>query len=327
MHRLSFIVILTVAVLSCQKAAIDEPSLAWSGSDVLGQEEIVLSIEALEGMTDTKGGEVPETYTYTEEDLVITAVSEPLPFEFVDGPGTKTTAITSVPSSLYWGATTGGNSSGTSSETVKYSKSTATTSSNKIYTGRYQTRTASTYNYYVTNCPNMYITSSSYITVPNNNTDYLAGRRYGSSSATPSVTLEHVFGRTGTFSLITSNDQGYTFDNITLSIQSNYAYSGTAGTYNLRSRSWTSRSAALPLTVLGSNVTTVSTDMYLIPTYYWLYISYRVHNGTKYLDFTKRASIYVSKGKRTHYNIYIPLVYSWEGAFDDSYDDEGQINL
>ncbi len=193
--------------------------------------------------------------------------------------GTKATALTGLPSSLYWGMTyTNG--------TAKQSTTSKTVSSSKISTGYYQTASATTYRHYVANAN---FTAGGNMTVGNNSTDIVAGRAQ-SSSATPSVTLNHIFARTG--SLTCNTQSGYTISNVSWTITSYGSVTGTAGTYNMESQSWTARSASLSETAL-----TNSSDLYLLPGEYTVKVSYTLSKGDYSKSFTKSGRLTLSAGK------------------------------
>lgn len=192
---------------------------------------------------------------------------------------TKATEITSVPSSLYWGASTG--SSG--SETAKWSASAGTVSSSQIATGKYQTYSPTTYNYYVSNL-SFSVGSSCTMSVPNNNTDVIVGKT-SSSSTTPSITMGHIFARTGTLTMNTQTS--YTISDVSWTIVGKSAVNGTAGTYNLSSSSWTSAS-----TTLSSDTSfTGSSNLYLIPGTYTVKCTYTLSKGDWTHSFTKSADV------------------------------------
>ena len=200
---------------------------------------------------------------------------------------TKTTAISAVPSSLYWGASTG--SAG--SETSKYACASASVSSSKIATGKYQTASATAYNYYVANQTFSIATAATTMTVANNNTDIIAGRTGGDNSTTPSVTLGHIFARTGSFSI--SSNQGYTVSNAAWKIVGKSDINGTAGTYNLTTGAWTAAS-----TKLSSETTvTSSSDMYLIPGTYTIKCTYTLTKGDYTNSFTSSQDVTLVGGK------------------------------
>lgn len=197
---------------------------------------------------------------------------------------TKATAVTSIPSSLYWGASTGS----LGSETAKWSAASSSVSTNSISTGKYQTLSPTTYNYFVAN-QTFSVSTSCTMTVANNNTDVICGK-VSSSSTTPSVTLNHIFARTGSFTLNTQT--GYSLSNVSWSIVSKGSVTGTAGTYNLSSDTWTSRSAAL-----ASTAVTSSSDLYLLPGEYTITCNYTLTKGDWTNTFSKTADITLVKGK------------------------------
>ena len=163
---------------------------------------------------------------------------------------TKATAITEIPSSLNFSVTTGKLGS---SETMKKESASVSAASGKIATGLYQTANATSYNYYVSNCPITFAASGSTISA-SNATDVIAGTAT-SDSTSPSVTLDHIFARTGTLTLNTQT--GYALSKVSWSIASSTA--GTSGTYNIAKKTWSS------LTSLASTSITGSSDMYLVP--------------------------------------------------------------
>lgn len=202
---------------------------------------------------------------------------------------TKTEQLTSIPSSLYWGGTTGGNAAGTSDESAKWSCESKAVSSNTISTGKYQTYSATTYNYYVSNA-SFSVGTSTTMTISNNNTDIVCGRTAQSTSTTPSVTLNHIFARTGSLTLNTQS--GYTLSGVSWSLTGKSAINGTAGTYNLRTGSWTSTSATLGTTSISS-----SSNLYLIPGTYTISVTYTLTKGDWSHEFTKSGDITLVGGK------------------------------
>ncbi len=194
---------------------------------------------------------------------------------FIASVETRATAINAVsglPGTLYWGATTG-----SSSETVKYSNNGNAIGTQRqnasIATGRYQTNPATAYNWYVAT-QSFSMSATPTITIANNNTDVLAGRTAQDNTSTPGVTLKHVFCRTGSFILTASN--GYTATATKWEISSpNNSITGTAGTYNMKNETWASSTARL------TNYTEVtnSSDLYLIPGTYNIRVSYTLSLG------------------------------------------------
>ena len=159
---------------------------------------------------------------------------------------TKATAITEIPSSLNFSVTTGKLGS---SETTKKASASVSPASGKIATGLYQTANATSYNYYVSNCPITFAASGSTVSA-SNTTDVIAGTAT-SDSTSPSVTLDHIFARTGNLTLNTQD--GYTLSVISWSIASSTG--GTAGTYNIATKAWSQ------LTKLDTTSITKTSDM------------------------------------------------------------------
>ncbi len=195
---------------------------------------------------------------------------------------TKATAVTSMPGTLYWGGTTGGNAAGTANEATKWSAAQGTVSSSKISTGKYQTYSPTTYNYYVSNV-NFTVGADTNIAA-SNSTDIIAGRGAQTTSTTPSVTLNHIFARTGTLTMNTQS--GYTISGISWTIKANGGYSGVAGTYSIRQGAWTGVT-----TGLGSTAISSSSDMYLIPGSYVISCTYTLTKGDWTHQFTKSATV------------------------------------
>ncbi len=196
---------------------------------------------------------------------------------------TKATAVTALSGNLYWGASTG-----TSTETVKWATATGAVSSNKINTGKYLAATPVAYNYYVANHT---FTVAGDMTVANNDNDIVAGRCAQNSTAAPPVTLNHIFARTGT---LTCNTQsGYTISGVSWKIVGQSAINGTAGTFNMKSQSWTAASTKLT----SDTAITSSSDMYLIPGTYTIKVTYTLAKGDWSGTFTKSANVTFVGGK------------------------------
>ena len=220
------------------------------------------------------------------------------------GVDTKATALTALPSPLYWEGT-----SGTwKSETAKWSsesKSVTTSGDSKVInTGKYQTATPTAYNYYLSNKAITFASGGSTI-VPTNDTDVIAGCTQAATNSTaPSVTMDHVFARTGT--LTAKPESGYTLSSVSCKIASKSGGTGgTAGTYNIATKTWSSITA-LSSTTLGSfsgsstSQLTSSSDMYLTPGVYTITVTYTLSIGddkewTK--TFTKSGDVTLVAGK------------------------------
>ena len=149
----------------------------------------------------------------------------------------------------------------------------------------YQTGNATSYNYYVSNCPITFAASGSTVSA-SNATDVIAGTATDNSTS-PSVTLDHIFARTGTLTLKTQT--GYDLSNVSWKIAS--VTGGTSGTYNIAKQAWSS------LTTLNSTSIPESSDMYLVPGSYTLTVSYTLTKGDWTQNFTKSASVTLVGGK------------------------------
>lgn len=198
---------------------------------------------------------------------------------------TKTTAITTVPSSLYYSMTTGTLGS---EETSKKGSTSGNVGSGKIATGVYQTLTSTFYNYYVSNAAITFSASGSTISAANT-TDVIAGK-VTSNETNPSVKLDHIFARTGTLTL--NSQSGYILSNVSWSIESSSAGTGgTGGTYNIANGRWSS------VTKLSSTAITKDSDMYLVPGDYTLSVTYTLSKGDWNQTFNKKATVTLVAGK------------------------------
>lgn len=195
--------------------------------------------------------------------------------------------VTSIPGTMYWGTTSGTRGSG--SETRKYhngsgSSSAATIYSNNIYTGCYQTASPTYYNHYVSNV-SFTIPSSGNVTMSAyNNTDVICGWAAGTNSSNPSVTLNHIFARTGSFSL--SVPSGYSQSSVSWTIASKGSVTGTSGTYNLSTGAWTSS-----YTTLGATAVASGSDYYLIPGTYTITCSFTLSKGDFVQSYTQSCDV------------------------------------
>lgn len=248
---------------------------------------LIISAALLALCSCSKEAAVPQDSAPKE--IVLNVASDQLDVEV----STKVVeAITSMPSTLYWSATSGAFKS---SESSKWSSASASVSSNTIATGKYQTATATSYNYYVANQAITFAATGSTLTVANNSNDIIAGcTSSATTSTTPSVSLNHVFARTGT---LTCNTQsGYTISGVSWKITGSGDVNGTAGTYNIATGSWTAASTKL------SSATDISSssDMYLIPGTYTMTVTYTLSKGGsgEYSQtFTKSGSVTLVQGK------------------------------
>lgn len=198
---------------------------------------------------------------------------------------TKTTEITTLPSTLYYSMTTGTLGS---NETSKIGSTSGNVGSGEIATGVYQTLSPTSYNYYVSNAAITFSASGSTISAANT-TDVIAGK-VTSNETNPSVKLDHIFARTGTLTLNTQGD--YALSNVSWNIESiSGGTGGTGGTYNIAKDSWTS------VTALSSTTITKDSDMYLVPGSYTLTVHYTLTKGDWSDSFTKHATVTLVAGK------------------------------
>ena len=199
---------------------------------------------------------------------------------------TKTTAVTSLPSTLYWGATTGSGS-----ETAKWSSTSASVSASKIYTGKYQTASPTTYNYYVSNT-SMSVGANTTVSVTGGTSGYdIVCGRASTNSVSPAVTLGHIFARTGSITTNVQNGNG-SLSGISYTIVKKGDNTGTTGTYNLRTGAWSSCSGLTSATAI-----TGSSDMYLIPGTYSISITATYTRGDYVVTQTKTGDVTFTAGK------------------------------
>ena len=199
------------------------------------------------------------------------------------------TALTEIPATLYWGATKG--TRGNTAETRYRAATSRSVSGGKLGTGRYQTAPPTAYNHYVSNVSFTVPTTGNVTMTAANTTDVVCGWTEAQTSATPSVTLNHIFARTGT---LTCNTQsGYTISDVSWKIVGKSTVNGTAGTYNLSTGAWTAASTKLTTAA----AITGSSDMYLIPGTYTLSCTYTLTRGDWTQTFTKSADVTIEGGK------------------------------
>lgn len=214
---------------------------------------------------------------------------------------TKATALSAIPSTMNWLMTTGTRNN--AAEAKKYSATGASVASGKISTGKYQTATATAYNYYVSNGTLAQASDKGPVTVAaSNTTDIIAGCVAASTSTSPSITLNHIFARTGT--ITTNAPSGYSVSNVSYKIvqSSATAIVGTAGTYSLGTGAWTAASTRLS----SQTAITGSSDMYLIPGTYTLYVTYTISVGDWSETFTKSGNITLVGGKVNNITVTVP---------------------
>ena len=203
------------------------------------------------------------------------------------GVDTKVSAISAVPSALFWSATTGT----LKSETSKYDcgNEASPVTSGKLSTGKFQTSSPTSYNWYVSNSKMSFASGGSTISV-SNNTDYIAGVATSNSSSV-NISMGHVFARTGTLNCQTQS--GYDISNVSWKIQSKSGGTGgTEGTYNIATGTWTTTKTALAQQAFSS-----SSDLYLIPGSYTVTVTYTLSKGDYTDTFTKSGDVTLVQGK------------------------------
>ena len=259
-----------LATFSCEK--VDNPSEGSQKS----QEQLVLEL------TDARSGD-PDTrcdFTVTHEDMCFSVETRAI------------SAVTSVANTnIVWGAVTPSG--------VWSPVRTGADGSGKVYTGKYVNGTGSNNTYYVTNSGSAsdltLTTSSATLTVSRNNpangTDLVVGKTQ-STSANVSVVLEHIFARTGNFTLTTPNVSGLSVSGVTWSIKSHDSTTGIAGTYNINSGAWTN----IPSQLAATSVTS-SSDYYLIPGDYDLTVSCTVTLNGSSRQVSRTGTVTFAKGK------------------------------
>lgn len=207
---------------------------------------VFLSIFALASVSCIKE-DVHQCIATEPEEIVLT----------VDGHGieadvqTRTLAVSSLPGYLYFAGTTG---SGTA-QNNKWSSTSKSVSSGKISTGYYQTVSPTAYNYYLSNLPMSFGASGYTVSADGTSIDAIAGVAKASSSTTPSVSMGHIFARTGS---ISGSCSGYDISNLSVTIRSNSG-AGYKGTYYVYTGTWSN------VTSLTSTTLTSSSDLYLVP--------------------------------------------------------------
>lgn len=200
------------------------------------------------------------------------------------------TAVTSMPTSLYWGATTG--TRGNTAEAQKWAAASKAVSSNKIATGKYQPATAVAYNYYVAN-QTFTIPATGNVTMTVANADIVCGWKAADKTTSPAVVLNHIFGRTGTVGYTLASGHSGSVSGISYKIVGKSSINGTAGTYNLSTGAWTAASTKLTT----ATALTDSSDMYLIPGTYTLTVTYTYTVGDNVKSYTQSGDFTLVGGK------------------------------
>lgn len=200
-------------------------------------------------------------------------------FNFELATKSSATAVTSV-SKIYWEAKT---SSGVAHAVAQYD-----VKSGAVSTGKYWPAEATTYSYMVSNVA---FTTNTGVIAATNTTDIVVGTASGVTKTTScSVTLDHIFSRTGTFTMNTQD--GYEISNVSWKIKSSGDKGGTAGNYTIGG-SWGNTAT----TKLSEQAITSSSDLYLIPAPYTITVEYTLTKGEYVESFKKSANVTFVQGK------------------------------
>ncbi len=202
---------------------------------------------------------------------------------------TKATAITELPSSLYYMIT---NTSGSS---IKKS-GTGTVTDGVIATGVYQTSTPTPYYYFVSNSTPMLISGKTKMHVTTS-TDVICGVNL-SSGTTVNVTMQHVLARVGTVSV--SAEAGYTVSSVSLTLVA----PGTGCDFNATDNIYESVSTGSDVVIAGA-VGNNANDLYVVPGSYTLNLSYILRMNNYYKSFSKSTTIYLSRGQVHSINVVL----------------------
>lgn len=192
---------------------------------------------------------------------------------------TKAAAVTSV-ASVYWQCLDGGSN--------VYGPLSCTVTTGTAYTTKYWPAAGATYDYRVSNVS---FTSAGVIAATNE-TDIIAGTASSVTNNSCTVTLDHIFARTGSLTLNTQ--AGYEVSGITWRIKAKGSgVVGTAGNYTIGT-GW----AASGNTGLTSyQEFTGSSDLYLIPGTYQIELSYTLTKNEYTQSFTKHSEVTLQAGK------------------------------
>ncbi len=182
---------------------------------------------------------------------------------------------------------------------------TATKSGNNYVTNKYWPATDSKYSFYASNLPLTYATSGTTVSPSSNGTDAIvAYKAYSASDFGKSITLnfDHIYCRLGTIKATAKS--GYSISNVSCSLSA-----PVGGTYNLKTKSWTSRGAASSQSFAtfsnSSNVSTSVNDLYLVPGTYALTLNYTLTKGDFTKAYSSTANVALTQGKINNINASI----------------------
>lgn len=182
---------------------------------------------------------------------------------------TKATAITSV-SNVFWQALSG--------NAEVYAPASYAVDNGHVATGKYWPSTSTSFTYRVANVT----FSSAGVIAATNATDIVAGTVDASYKTSPSVTLNHIFARTGVLTLVPR--EHYNLSNVSWQINSpsGSGSTGTAGNYTIGTGWASTGCTAFSSGVINATAGTgsdagkfiVETDNYLIPGNYEVVLSF-----------------------------------------------------
>ena len=185
------------------------------------------------------------------------------------------------------------------------STATKSESGNNYVTDKYWPLTDSKYSFYASNLPLTYATSGTTVSPSNNTTDAIvAYKAYSASDHGKSITLnfDHIYCRLRTVKATAK--PGYTISNVSCSLSA-----PVGGTYNLKTKSWTSQGTASPQSFASfscsSNVSTSVNDLYLVPGTYALTLKYTLKKGDFTKEYSSTANVKLTQGKINNINASI----------------------
>lgn len=209
---------------------------------------------------------------------------------------------------------------GSSSETAAFTNIAFTKSGSTWTGGQYWPASNPSYHFYASNAALAHTAGGATVSPSNANTDIVAG--YLASPTYKQVntlTLDHIFAQVGTVTV--KAQEGCSVSGLKISLQP-----VTAGTYNLKSGSWTTRgtagsakyllgtaSAGISLSA-GGQQTSSDNDLWLLPGEYVLSCSYTITKGAASKTYNKTATVNLIQGKNN--NLGLPDT-DGDGEFDD----------
>ena len=211
--------------------------------------------------------------------------------ELPDAPDTRVTAINNSSdlnnATIYWHMTSGTYGDEQSQHSGSFTFKSGITTYN---TGQYRASSGPVSNYYVTNrtAGMSYLDGSVVMTGVSNDQDVMVGRM-STDVSDVDIIMEHIFTRLGELSL--NAPSGYTVSVSQWEIEGATG-SGTAGTYNLSTQTWSSVTALAKRTVSASG-----DDLYLVPGNYKIYVRYTISKSGWSKEYYSSATVTLDAGK------------------------------